>query len=129
MLRRGRRGRGRWAAGDFEDAVRFFNEKLKILVGKVAVRVELFEFGGFGFGAGLAIFLKVESFAGGASHGVNQAGEDLGIAAELFVEATGSNMTEGQEDLGGGELESGFVEFAGVEIGEEIQSGLLVGAG
>ena len=100
-----------------------------MLVGKVAVRVELFEFGGFGFGAGLAIFLKVESFAGGARHGVNQAGEGVRVPAELFVETTGSNMTEGQEDLSGGELESGFVEFAGVEIGEEIQSGLLIGAG
>ena len=38
-------------------------------------------------------------------------------------------MTEGQEDLGGGELESGFVEFGSVEIGKEIQSGLLIGAG
>jgi len=91
------------------------------------LRGALGSFGG-SFGADVPIFLEVDGFAAGARQGVDQAGEALGIAAELLLHLARAEMAEGPEKLGDGDLEGGFVEFAGIEIGQQLQARLLVGA-
>lgn len=120
-----RRGRGRGAAGDFEDPVRFFNEELKILVGKVAVGVELFEFGGFGFGGGVVIHLQGQEGFAQASEGVEHAevGGRVGLKA-IFVRA-GSNVVDLLGELSDGELEPDKGESRSIVLAGELEQVIL----
>ena len=82
------------AAGDFEDLVHFFDEEIVFAVGEVAVHVELFEFGGDRFGAGIAVFFRVGGFAAGAGEGVDKVSEGASVAAEFVVEVAGFEVTK-----------------------------------
>jgi len=116
------------AAGPFEDLVHFVDEELVFVVGELAVEVELFEFGGDSFGAGLAVLLEVGGFVGGAREGIDETSKRLGVAAQFLVKVAGVDVPEGEEQAGDGELKGGLIEFRGVEIIEEIKGGFLVHA-
>jgi len=121
-----RRGR-RWTAANFEDSVHVVDEELEFLVGEVAVVVELFEFGGLGFGAGSAVFFDVGIFVTGPGEGMNQTGESLSVATKLLVEVAGVNVPKGEEKAREGELEGGLIELGIVEIVAKVEGGFLVG--
>src|ERR1043166_5770983 len=120
-------GCGVWTAADFEDLVHFVDEELEFVVGEVAVHVELFEFSGDGFGAGIAVFADAGGFAAGAREGMDETGESLGIAAKFLVEIGGVRVPEREEEGGDGELEGVFIDFWGMEVVGEIESRFLVG--
>jgi hypothetical protein len=54
-----------WPAADFEDLVGFVDEELVFVIGKLAVNVELFKFGGDDSGASIAVFFDIGGFAAG----------------------------------------------------------------
>jgi hypothetical protein len=112
--------------GDSEDLVHFLDEELVFAVRKVTVHVELFEFGGDSFGAGIAVFFRVGGFAAGAGEGVDKISEGAGVAAEFVVEVSGFEVTKTEEKASDSELQDGLIEFGSVEIVEEIKGGFLV---
>ena len=114
------------AAGDFEDTIHFVDQERVLVVRELAVDVHLLEFGGDRFGAGFAIFFDVGGFARGARQGVDQVGENAGVAAEFVIDAAGIEVTESAEKAGDGELKNGSIKFGSIKIGKEVKSGFLV---
>jgi len=111
-----------------EEFFDLFQKEIVFAIVEFAFGVELFEFSGSLFGGGCTMFLEVDGFAAGAREGVNQAGEALRVAAQFVLEFAGAEMAKGPEELSDRHLKGGFVEFARIEIGEEIEAGFLVGA-
>src|SRR5205823_1661944 len=75
---------------------------------------------GAGFGAGFAVLLELKGFAAGSRQGVEEASEGGGIAAELIVERTGTEITQGIEDVEGAEMQGALVDLGGVAILDEV---------
>jgi hypothetical protein len=107
------------AAADFEDLVGFVDEELVFVIGKVAVDVELFKFGGGRFGEGVAVFLKGKSFAGEAGEGINEAGEFFRLARRISFGGC-SEAHQLVEHLGGSDAEAGLVKVGGIRGGEDV---------
>jgi len=142
--------------GEAEDVVDVADDGVAFGVGEFAVGVFERPEGSAGLGAGLAVFLDEHGFAAGAGEGVEETGEGGGVAAEFEVQAGFSicdfrftigwtrfwrrvflgrcgacrgEVTEGFEDVKGGELEGGVVDLGGIEIEGEIGGGFLALAG
>ena len=60
------------AAGFEKEIVHSLGDQFVFAIGQFPLGIEPFEFGGGGFGGGLAVFLKVEHFAAGAGEGMNR---------------------------------------------------------
>ncbi len=115
----------RWTAANFEDLVHFVDEELEFLVGKVAVMVELFEFGGLGLGGGVAILLEGQEGLAHAGKGVEHAEIAGRVGLEgIFVRA-GSKVVELLGELSDGELESNRRESGSIVLAGELEKMIL----
>jgi len=83
-------------------------------VGQFARGIQAFEFGGDGFGAGIAVFLKGQSFTAQTGQGVGQASKCFGLALGVTGIQGRAEAHELIQHLGGGNAQTGLVQSAGV---------------
>ena len=118
-------GSGGWTATDFEDLVHFVDEELEFLVGKVAVLVELFEFGGLGLGGGVAILLEGQEGLAQTGKGVEHAEIAGRVGLKTIFVRTGSNALDLLGELSDGELESDKGESRSIIVAGELEEVIL----
>ena len=111
-----------------KDFIDFADDGEGFLFGELAVNVfhRLEDFADRG--AGGEVFFDIGGFAGGAGQGLDEAGEGAGIAAQEIIEVSGFGLAEGEDEPGDGQFEGPLIEFGGIEVVEQIESGFLFGA-
>jgi hypothetical protein len=125
----GRRDACRYAAAaDFKDLVPFVDEELIFVVGEIAIGIERFGFDGVGIGGGLSMFFEEQNFPIQTGKGVDKAGVFHWVFSKFRFKANGREIIEDLVVVAGDDLEGGFRQRGGVTVGDQVLSGLAVGA-
>lgn len=111
--------------GEAEDFVDFADDGAGFAFVELAFWIEFAEGGP---GAGIAVFLDSESFAGEARQGIDDADISIGLIGHSVGDGGRGESVKDIVDLGGGGLEAGFGQFGGVDVLKELVGGFVPGA-
>ncbi len=98
-------------------------------IAEFTVGIEVFEFGGDGFSAGLAMFLEAETFLAKAGERVDDASIGARVFGEHFLEAARGEVAEGLVDLNDSGLDRGLAQVRILKALAEFGGGFFFDTG